>query len=97
VRHPDSLAELASIRYNSTPAPGDHGECPWSMPAADAWRAVNSGTSPTDAARHLWPYYLARVRDWLTSGEHATTRQRTEVLATAHARLHTLLTPSGTR
>lgn len=68
---------------------------PWPLPAADAWHAVTSGMPTPDAARQLWPHYVRRVRDWLTAGQHATTRQRTQQLAAAHARLHTALTPPG--
>lgn len=66
----------------------------WPGPAADAWHAVNSGTPAPDAAHRLWPHYLRRVTDWLTSGQHATTRQRADALATARARLHTAVLTS---
>ncbi|MFC0599250.1 hypothetical protein [Streptomyces palmae] len=75
---------------------GGYDEQPWPLPAADAWHAVNSGTPAPDAAHRLWPHYVRRVTDWLTSGQHAATRQRAETLAAAHARLHTaVLTPTG--
>ncbi|MFI0937301.1 hypothetical protein [Streptomyces sp. NPDC021020] len=68
---------------------------PWPLPLADAWRVVNSGATPADTARQLWPHYLHRVRDWLTRGQHATTGQRAQMLATGHDRLHALLTPAA--
>ncbi len=78
--------------------PDGYDEHPWPLPAADAWHAVNSGTPAPDAARWLWPYYTRHVRDWLISGQHATTRQRADTLAAAHARLHTAVrTPAGAR
>lgn len=76
------------------PHPDGYDEDPWPLTAADAWHAVNSGTLAPDAARRLWPHYLRRVTDWLTSGQHATTRQRADALATAHARLHTAVLTS---
>ncbi|MFZ3475853.1 hypothetical protein ACODT3_41530 [Streptomyces sp. 4.24] len=87
-------AMLTTLDGLAPPRPG-YDENPWPLPAADAWHAVNSGTPASDAARQLWPHYLDRVRDWLTSGQHATTRQRAHRLAAAHARLHTALTPAG--
>lgn len=78
------------------PHPGGYDERPWPLPAADAWHAVNSGVSAPDAASQVWPHYIRRVCDWLTSGQHATTGQRADMLAAAHARLHTaVLTPTG--
>ncbi|MBP0460842.1 hypothetical protein [Streptomyces montanisoli] len=75
---------------------GRYDDWPWPLPVANAWRAVNSGTPAADAAHQLWPHYLHRVRDWLTSGQQATTRQRTRMLAAAHARLQiTLIPPAG--
>jgi F420-0:Gamma-glutamyl ligase len=58
------------------PPLGGYDQRPWPLPAADAWHAVNSGTSADDAALQWWPHYLHRVRDRLTSGQHATTPQR---------------------
>lgn len=69
----------------------------WPLPAADAWHAVNSGTPAPEAARRLWPHYIRRVRDWLTSGQHATAQQRAEKLAAAHTRLHTAVLTAGAR
>ncbi|GAA1930589.1 hypothetical protein [Streptantibioticus ferralitis] len=91
-RHQAMLTTL----YDLTGPPGGYDERSWPLPAADAWHAVNSGTPAPDAARQLWPHYTRRVLDWLTSGQHATTRQRAQVLAAAHAHLHTaVLTPAG--
>jgi hypothetical protein len=85
------LATLDSLGSH----PGPYDVYPWPLPAADAWHAVNSGTPAPAAARQLWPYYLRRVRDWLTGGQHASARQRAQRLAAAHARLHTaVLTPA---
>ncbi|GIH67842.1 hypothetical protein [Sphaerimonospora thailandensis] len=94
---PARLEAMLTTLDRLTPHPGRYDdERPWPLPAADAWHAVNSGTPAPDAARRLWPHYTRRVRDWLTSGQHATTRQRTQMLAAAHARLHAaVLTPSG--
>ncbi|MFQ6144391.1 hypothetical protein ACLMNJ_15100 [Streptomyces seoulensis] len=78
--------------------PDGYDEHPWPQPAVDAWHAVRSGVPAVEAARWLWPHYLRRVADWLTTGEHATPRQRAGILATAHARLHTaVLTAAGAR
>ncbi|GAA3733303.1 glycosyltransferase family protein [Salinactinospora qingdaonensis] len=83
----DGLIPTALRRYD---------ERSWPLPVANAWHAVNSTASPFDAARQLWPHYLLRVRDWLTRGREATTGQRREALAVAHARLHTaVLTDAG--
>ena len=75
--------------------PDGYADRPWPLPAADAWHAVRSGVPAADAARQLWPFYICRVRDWLTTGQHATTGQRAEALAAAHARLHAFLTSAG--
>lgn len=92
---PGRLQTMLTTLDDFAPPLGGYDECPWPLPAADAWHAVNSGTPAPDAARQLWPHYTRRVRDWLTSGQHATTRQRAAMLAAAHARLHTALTPAG--
>ncbi len=71
-------------------------ERPWSFPAADAWHAVKSGVPVSDAARQLWPHYTRRVRDWLISAQHASTRQRAQMLAAAHTCLYTaVVSPAG--
>lgn len=91
---PTRLMAMLTTLDSFGPHPGGYDEHPWPAPAADAWHAVNSGTPAPDAARRLWPHYLRRVTDWLTSGQHATARQRAETLAAAHARLHAaVLTP----
>ncbi|CAK7281315.1 hypothetical protein ACNFR7_16315 [Streptomyces sp. RM1] len=78
--------------------PDGYDERPWPQPAVDAWHAVRSGVPAVEAARRLWPHYLRRVADWLTTGQYAAPRQRAEALATAHARLHTaVLTAAGAR
>ena len=93
---PARLQAMLTTLDSLGPYPDGYDERPWSLPVADAWHAVNSGMSAPDAARQLWPHYTRRVRDWLTSGQHATTRQRAHRLAAAHARLQTaVLTPSG--
>lgn len=95
---PTRLATMLTTLDSFGPHPGGYDERPWPLPAADAWHAVNSGASAAEVARQLWPHYLRRVRDWLTLGQHATTRQRAERLAAAHARLHHyILTPAGAR
>ena len=95
---PARLQAMLTTLDSFGPYLGGYDEHPWPLPAADAWHAVNSGTPAPDAARRLWPHYLRRVTDWLTSGQHGTTRQRAETLAAAHARLHTaVLTPAGAR
>ncbi|MHC3393952.1 glycosyltransferase family protein [Streptomyces lavendulocolor] len=91
---PARLSAMLATLDSFGPHPGGYDEHPWPGPAADAWHAVNFGTPAPDAARRLWPHYLRRVTDWLISGPRATTRQRAETLAAAHARLHTaVLTP----
>jgi glucosylglycerate synthase len=92
---PARLQSMLTTLDSLGPRLDGYDERPWPLPAADAWIAVNSGTPAADAARELWPHYLHRVRDWLTTGQSATTRQRAETLAAAHARLHTALTPAG--
>ena len=80
------------------PYPDGYDDDPWPLPAAHAWHAVNFGMSAPDAANRLWPHYVRRVGDWLASGQHATTQQRAEQLAAAHARLHAaVLTSPGAR
>jgi hypothetical protein len=80
------------------PHPDGYDGQPWPLPAAHAWHTVRSGTPALHAARRLWPRYTRRVHDWLTGGQHATTRQRAEELAAAHAHLHTAVrTPAGAR
>jgi hypothetical protein len=71
--------------------PHGYDEHSWPLPAARAWHAVTTGTPATDAAIWLWPHYTRRVHDWLTSGQHVTTRQRADQLAAAHTRLHTAI------
>ncbi|KDA41091.1 hypothetical protein [Frankia sp. BMG5.23] len=94
-------ARLRSMRATLDsfgPHPGGYDEHHWPQATADAWHAVTTGTPAPDAARRLWPHYLRRVIDWLTSGQHAATWQRAEALAVAHARLHTaVLTFPGAR
>lgn len=92
---PARLAAMLTTLDGLAQPPGEYDERPWPLPAADAWHAVNSGTPASDAARQLWPHYLHRVRDWLTSGQDATTWQRAHQLAAAHARLHTALILAG--
>ncbi|MFI0188587.1 hypothetical protein ACH4PW_13645 [Streptomyces sp. NPDC017082] len=88
------LTTLESLGQHSD----GYDEHPWPRVVADAWCAVRSGIPPIEAARRLWPHYFRRVTDWLTSGQHATPRQRAGRLATAHARLHTaVLTAAGAR
>ncbi|KUN17644.1 hypothetical protein AQJ11_37945 [Streptomyces corchorusii] len=88
------LSAMLTTLDSFGPHPGGYDEHPWPLTAADAWHAVNSGMPAPDAARRLWPHYLRRVTDWLTSGQHATTRQRADALAAAHARLHTAVLTS---
>ncbi|MFJ5726301.1 hypothetical protein [Streptomyces sp. NPDC093149] len=92
---PGSLRAMLTTLEGLAPLPDGYDDGPWPLPVADAWRAVNSGTPAVDAAHRLWPHYLHRVRDWLASGQHATTRQRAQNLAAAHARLHTVLIPAA--
>ncbi|MET9418859.1 hypothetical protein ABZY03_32660 [Streptomyces klenkii] len=95
---PARLQAMLTTLNSLAPSPNGYDVDPWPLPAAAAWHAVNSGTPATDAAPRLWPHYLRRVTDWLTSGQHTTTAQRAEQLAAAHTRLHTaLLTPAGAR
>ncbi|MDJ0344193.1 hypothetical protein QMK19_29180 [Streptomyces sp. H10-C2] len=95
VLEPGRLQAMLTTLDGLAPPLGGYDERPWPLPAADAWHAVNSGIPASEAARQLWPHYLLRVRDWLTSGQDATTAQRARKLAAAHARLHTALTPPG--
>ncbi|MDT0489745.1 hypothetical protein RM717_04400 [Streptomyces griseus] len=93
---PDRLTGMLTTLENLTP--GRHrydDERPWPLPVVDAWRAVNSGTPPTEAAAGLWPHYLRRVHDWLTCAQHATAQHRAVQLAAAHVGLHTDLTSAG--
>ncbi|MFF9436848.1 hypothetical protein ACF1BP_24285 [Streptomyces sp. NPDC014735] len=92
---PGSLRAMLTTLEGLAPLPDGYDDGPWPLPVADAWRAVNSGTSAVDAAHQLWPHYLHRVREWLASGQHATPRQRAQNLAAAHARLHTVLIPAA--
>lgn len=93
---PDRLTGMLTTLENLTPGPHRYDDKrPWPLPVADAWRAVNSGTPPTEAAAELWPHYLHRVHDWLTCAQHATAQHRADQLAAAHVRLHTDLTTPG--
>ncbi|GAQ54831.1 hypothetical protein [Streptomyces acidiscabies] len=94
---PDRLqAMLTTLRESLGPSPDRYHEHPWPLPVAEAWQAVNSGTSPASSARALWPYYIWRVHDWLADGQHATTEHRVRQLAAAHTLLHTALhSPPG--
>ncbi|MFJ6438796.1 hypothetical protein [Streptomyces sp. NPDC091416] len=92
---PDRVQAMLTTLDDLAPPPDGYDDEPWPLPLADAWRAVNSGTPAPDAARQLWPHYLHRVRDWLTSGQYATTGQRAQMLAAAHDRLHTVLIPAA--
>ncbi|UCM88463.1 glycosyltransferase family protein [Streptomyces marincola] len=93
---PDRLRTMVTTLAGFGPYPAGYDDHAWPLPAAGAWRAVKSATPALEAARRLWPHYLKRVTDWLTGGQHASTRQRAERLAAAHARLHTaVLTPAG--
>ncbi|MGH3566467.1 MAG: hypothetical protein ACRDRH_10625 [Pseudonocardia sp.] len=95
---PARLQAMLTTLDSLGPYPDGYDEHPWPLPAAHAWHAVHSGTPAPVAARWLWPHYLRRVRGWLTSGGHATTRQRAGTLAAAHAHLHAaVLTPAGAR
>jgi len=95
---PARLRAMLSTLDGFDPHYGGYDEHPWPLPVADAWHAVNSGMPAPDAAGRLWPHYTRRVRNWLTSGQHATTRQRAQQLAAAHACLPTaVLTPTGAR
>ncbi|MYS32572.1 hypothetical protein K388_07218 [Streptomyces sp. KhCrAH-43] len=62
---------------------------PWPAHLADAWRAVTSGTAAIEAAGRLWPPYLRRVCDWLTTAQHASPQQRAQILTAVHDRLRT--------
>ncbi|HEY1621710.1 MAG TPA: hypothetical protein VGG25_29085 [Streptosporangiaceae bacterium] len=95
---PARLQAMIATLDSLGPHPGRYDEHPWPAPAAQAWHAVRAGTPARDATRQLWPHYLRRVRDWLTSGQHASTRQRAQALAAAHASLHAaVLAPAGGR
>lgn len=91
----DRIQDMLTALDGLAPPTDRYDGGPWPLPLADAWRAVNSGAPPVEAARQLWPHYLHRVRDWLTRGQHATTRQRAQTLAAAHDRLPTALVPSA--
>ncbi|MGV9426645.1 hypothetical protein ACWDO7_20455 [Streptomyces sp. NPDC003656] len=91
-------AMLTTLESHLGPDSSRYDGPPWPEPVATAWHAVRSGTPAPEAARRLWPYYLWRVRDWLTSGQHRTFRERGQELAAAHTRLHTaVLTHAGAR
>ncbi|MER6916073.1 hypothetical protein ABT354_30755 [Streptomyces sp. NPDC000594] len=91
---PARLQTMLTMLDSLGPSPGGYPGYCWPLPAADAWYTVNSGVSAADAADRLWPHYLRRVTDWLTSGPRATTRQRAERLTVAHTRLHTAVRTS---
>jgi hypothetical protein len=92
---PQRLQEMLGVLDALVPPPGRYDEGPWPEPVAGAWRAVRSGTPAAEAAGRLWPHYVSRVRDWLTSGQGTAPGQRAAVLAAAHARLHAALTCDG--
>jgi len=92
---PGRVQAMLTTLGSLAPSPDRYDGGPWPLPVVGAWRAVNSGIPSVDAARELWPHYLHRVRDWLASGQHATTRQRAQTLAAAHDRLHTVLVPAA--
>ncbi|MGK5543391.1 hypothetical protein ACSNOH_01405 [Streptomyces sp. URMC 127] len=57
---------------------------PWPLPLLDAWRQVRLGASPAQAATTLWPFYLRRVRSWLSTGITVPLAARRAHLAKAH-------------
>ncbi|WUT01517.1 hypothetical protein OHA46_32695 (plasmid) [Streptomyces sp. NBC_00708] len=79
----DMVAALTGL--GAGPA-GYDGEL-WALHLAGAWRAVTSGTPPTETAGRLWPHYLYRVCDWLTRAQYATPLQRAQILNATHDRL----------
>ncbi|PZT77939.1 MULTISPECIES: hypothetical protein [unclassified Streptomyces] len=78
------VREMVAVLNRLDLAPGRYDGDLWPLHLGRAWRAVTSGTPPTEAAVQLWPHYVRRVRAWLTSAEHATPRQRARMLAAAH-------------
>ncbi|MBO2461769.1 hypothetical protein [Actinomadura violacea] len=95
---PGRLRSMLSTLEHLSEGLDGYDESAWPLPVADAWHDVTSGTPAPDAARRLWPHCTRHVRDWLTSGQHATTSTRADQLAAAHARLHNaVLTSAGAR
>ncbi|MGC5412993.1 hypothetical protein ACPXCX_56460, partial [Streptomyces sp. DT225] len=74
---------MVTVLNGLDPAPGGYDDDAWPHHLAGGWRAVTSGTPPTEAAVRLWPHYVRRVRAWLTSSQHATPRQRARILTAA--------------
>ncbi|WLQ38488.1 hypothetical protein P8A18_33780 (plasmid) [Streptomyces castrisilvae] len=92
---PGRVRDMVASLKNLTPGPGGYDGRPWPLHLADAWRAATSGMPASAAAARLWPHYLHRVCDWLTSAQHATPRQRARMLSAAHDRLRTDLSPAA--
>ncbi|MFJ2745444.1 hypothetical protein ACIO3O_37945 [Streptomyces sp. NPDC087440] len=62
---------------------------PWPAPVTEAWHRVTTGqASPHDASAALRPYYIHRVRTWLTTPPTA----RAHLLVQAHRQLAADLT-----
>ncbi|GAB2717954.1 hypothetical protein [Kitasatospora kifunensis] len=73
----DALAP-SGARYDSHP---------WPHHVAASWQMVIGGQSPRTAAAYLWPHYLDRVRDWLTTAAPSGHADRARQLTAAHADL----------
>ena len=80
------LAQMLAVLNDLAPHEPGYDANPWPLPLVDAWHAVRNGTTPTEAARTLWPHYVHRVRLWLT------VQPGPEGLAAAHTRLSAALT-----
>ncbi|WP_330315085.1 hypothetical protein OHS17_32500 [Streptomyces sp. NBC_00523] len=86
---PGRVRSMVTALTDLGTGPAGYDGGPWPAHLAGAWRAVASGTPPIEAAGRLWPSYLHRVCDWLTTAQHASPQHRAQILTTVHDRLRT--------
>lgn len=83
----DDLVGMVAVLNGLAPYEPGFEDYPWPLPLANAWHTVRTGSAgPAEAARVLWPHYVNRVRDWIT------TRPGDGELAATHTRLAATLT-----
>ncbi|WP_328898580.1 hypothetical protein OHR86_00185 [Streptomyces sp. NBC_00441] len=86
---PGRVRAMVTALTDLGPGPAGYDGRPWPAHLAGAWQAVTSGTPPIEAAGRLWPSYLHRVCDWLTSAQHASPQHRAQILTAVHDHLRT--------
>ncbi|WP_367140627.1 MULTISPECIES: hypothetical protein [Streptomyces] len=82
----DRLAAMVTALDRLAPHTTELSADPWPAPLFAAWRATRNGIPAAQAATTLWPFYIERVRTWLTTS-HLPITARGARLAEAHQRL----------